>query len=646
MVSLSACGGGGGGSSASVLPAPQSTSAAAPSAPVDVAFSIAISQTSSVRRSPKYVSRGMQSVTIGVAGAQQAFPCPGQCTGAFVAPPGMQTISATLFDGQNGTGNALATGSTTTSIVVGTQNAVRIVFGGIVASVTIAAPQSSLTTGTPAQVPMSVTARDAAGFAIVGSDPYATPLALRLDDPSGATTLSTATVTSPATSVMLAYNGAASAQPVRITASVPNSALSSSIALAVAPAATPAPAPSAAPPGTYPDHVRNYAYYGLNGVNAAVPAAWMAAHVDMVEDDGFTAPHADAFKRAGGKFALAYTDPTYVPYCAPPFAAPAGRCDGPIGNLVAGDETAWMHDASGARVHRVDGSGNQYQEALNAASAAAQGAYARTTAAILAASPRIDAFEADDSGSPLSSQWTGFNAAGVEYANDAAWIAGESAMLARAGRPVIVNGGDPSTWGVSYGGTFVDLPSVMGQQFEGCFNNGGNYLYTDSAQQFQREENGLLAVQQHQKLAMCYPTGDTSPAHRMYAYAAWLLAYDPNYSGYQMTVTQSDGYALYPETQLVPLQPRKTAATIADLRNGAVYVREFAACAIAGTAIGPCAAVVNSSPSATSAIPALSVAYAHAVALDAASMYTGGKANVVAGAPSTLAPASAAILVR
>src|SRR5947209_12656118 len=108
----------------------------------------------------------------------------------------------------------------------------------------------------------------------------------------------------------------------------------------------------AQPEPAFPAHVRSFAYFGLNDVNADVPAAYMASHVDVVEDDGFTAQHAEAFKRAGGKIALAYTDPTLVPYCAPPFRPPAGVCEGPIGNLVATDESAWFHDARGERVRR------------------------------------------------------------------------------------------------------------------------------------------------------------------------------------------------------------------------------------------------------------------------------------------------------
>jgi hypothetical protein len=186
----------------------------------------------------------------------------------------------------------------------------------------------------------------------------------------------------------------------------------------------------------------------------------------------------------------------------------------------------------------------------------------------------------------------------------------------------------------------------MSQQFEGCYNNGGNYLYTDSENKFAREANGMLAVMARHKSAVCFPTGDNSPAHRMYAYAAWLLTYDPVYSVYETDVPLSDNVALYPETQIVPAQPRATATDVAQLRSGGVYVREFAACGIAGVAVGPCAAVVNSSPGATAAVPALSTAYGHQIVLDPQSFYHGGKANAVAGAPSSLAPATAAILVR
>lgn len=412
-----------------------------------------------------------------------------------------------------------------------------------------------------------------------------------------------------------------------------------------------APAQAQAALSGLPTHVRSFAFYGLNDVNADVPASYMAAHVDIVEDDGFTAQHADAFKRAGGKVALAYTDPSYVPHCPPPFTPPAGKCEGPIGNLVARDERAWLHDASGARVRRFVSPYFQYQEALNVASPVARDAYRRTTDAILAHSPRLDGFIADDSGSPYSGDALGsnhfynFNARAVEIPDERAFIAAESAMLATPGKPVIVNGGDPGTFAPAYGGLFLDLPFVIGQEFEGCYNNGDSGPFTDARNRFAHESDGLLAVIAKRKLALCLPSGPRDPPRRTYAYAAFLLTYDPQYSVFGMNEKQSDGRALYPEMELVPGSPRQTARAIADLRRGALYVREFARCAIAGAATGPCAAVVN--PSAGFAeIPVLAERYAHHAELDSASLYGGGRVRVAAGVPRALEPASAALLLR
>ncbi len=605
-----------------------------------------MSAASAARRSPRYISAGTKSAVITASGNRQTVNCASTCNVTLSVMPGTLTIAASLYDHADGIGSVLATGSTTATIVGGQSNTLQVTFGGVVSKLDVSLGSSSLTAGSSTQTPVIVKAYDAAGYTIVGPESYANPVVLALDDKSGATTLSTTSLTSPNASAAVNYNGSASVSSVHVSASVPGTAVAAQTAtLSIS-------APPATSSGPFPDHVRTMAYYGLNGINADIPASYMAAHVDIVEDDGYTASHADAFKRAGGKIALAYTDPAYVPHCPPPFTPPAGHCDGPIGNLVASDESAFVHDANGARVNRFVSDYFQYQEVLNVLSSSAQRAYTQTAASVAAQSPLLDGYEADDSGSSFSSGAFGtnlyyrFNATGVEIPSDQAYIAGETAMLAAARKPVIINGGDPSTWGPAYGGVFLDLATVMGQMFEGCFNNAGGFLYTDASAQFQRETDGLLAVQQHKKLALCVPTGDaTNPAKRLYAYAAFMLVYDPAYSVYGMTIKQSDGEALYPETQLVPQQPFKTATEIGQLKAGGVYVREFGSCSIGGSAIGPCAAVVNSS-SAAAAIPALTTAYARHIELDPQSMYTGGKANPVVGGIASLGGGSAAILVR
>jgi hypothetical protein len=653
LLTLAGCGGGG----AALTPVTPPGDGTTTTAPASLLFTIAIPSAtgaSGAHRSTRYVSAGTKSATIAFGANRQTVNCASSCTATLTASPGQQTFTASLYDQPNGAGNVLSVGTTTATVVAGAQNAVSVTFGGVPARLALTLGSTSVNAGSPAQIPLVVQALDAAGYTIVGPEPYSNGIAVVNDDRSGSTTLSRTTLSTPSDTVTLAYNGSGAAATVHVSASVPGVAVGvQTVTLTIAAAPSPTP-PSQPPPGAFPDHVRTHAYYGLNGINADVPAAYMAAHVDIVEDDGYTAQHADAFKRAGGRMALAYTDPTYAAHCPPPFTAPAGKCAGQIANLVQSDESAYVHDANGARVNRFVDNYFQYQEVFNVNAPSAQQAYAQTTASILRASPLLDGFEADDSGSPItasggafgSSLYYNFNAIGVEIPNDASWIAGESAMLAAAGKPLMINGGDSATWGPAYGGAFLDLPYVMSQQFEGCFNNDGNYLYTDAEGKFVKEEDGLLAVVARHKSAVCYPSGDTTPPHRMYAYASWLLSYDAVYSVYETDVPMSDGEALYPETLLVPAQPRTTATEIAQLRKGGVYVREFAACAISTVPIGPCAAVVNSSPSASAAMPALSVAYGHQIALDPQSHYHGGKANVVAGAPTSLGPATAAILIR
>lgn len=654
VLALAACGGGGGGSASALPPVGSGvTPAGRPtgSSPASVALSIVIpsgSTASAHGRRPRYVSAGTKSIAVSYAGSRQTADCASTCSIMLSVDPGSVTFDIGLYDAAGATGHLLSTGSTTATVVPGQQNSVKVSFSGIVAKAVIALGATSVTAGTPATIPVTVSAQDAAGFTIIGPEPYATPIALSIDDTTGAASLSATSLLAPGSPVILAYNGSANLSAVRVSANAGGVAAQSPV-LAVQPRPAPPPA------GQAPDHVRNFAFYGLNDINSDVPASYMAAHVDMVDDDGFTAQHADSFKRAGGKYAMAYTDPTYVPYCPAPFTAPAGRCTGPIGNLVASDEGAFVHDATGARVHRFVDSHFQYQEVLNVANPAVQRAYAQTVAPLNAASPLLDGYQADDAGSSLTGPdgvfgsmfYYGFNATGVEFKTDADYIAAESAMLAAAGKPVMLNGGDPNTWGPAYDGAFLDLPAVMGQMFEGCFNNDGNYLYSDNSSKFQREVDALIAVQSHHKTALCLPTGSASdPAKRMYAYAAWLLAYDPSYSAFGMMINQADGHAIYPETQLVPQQPLRTASHVAELKSGGVYVREFASCSIAGSAIGPCATVVNSGTSGSASIPALSAAYAHSIALDANSLYRGGKVSVVNGAPASLTYQTAAILVR
>lgn len=426
-------------------------------------------------------------------------------------------------------------------------------------------------------------------------------------------------------------------------------------AATAASSATPAPSPAPSPAAAAgPAHVLTWLYYGLNGINKSVPASFMASKATFVETDSIEGTVAQNFKNAGGQYAVNYTDPTLVPGCNPPFTAPAGACTGEIGNLGLA-ESAYLHAPDGSRLNKA--AYGAYQEILNPGSAAAQAGYTALTQQKLGQVPGLDFFFADDSGSP----WDGVDgtpASGLlwnfnqqhsaEYADgaDQAWTAARGQMLAAALRPVFINGHDYSAWLPSYGGAYLQSANVVGENNEGCFNADDYGLMNDSVTRWQRMANSLLAVTALHKYAVCMMMGQVTSANRLYAYASWWMTYDPAYSIGGQVNTGPDGYAIYPEFDIVPTLPKTTASSdISSLRSGGSgpYVREFGACYQNGSAIGPCAAIVNTSGS-SQAMPALTGRYAHTLNLDSNGSYTGGRAWWSSGVPASLGTTSAVIL--
>jgi hypothetical protein len=407
---------------------------------------------------------------------------------------------------------------------------------------------------------------------------------------------------------------------------------------------------SAPPRG--PARVRTWLYYGLNDVNAGVPPEVMARYADFVEDDGYAAAHAMRFKAAGGRYAAAYTDPAYVPYCAPPFAPPAGRCKGPIGDVIT-DESAFFHGRDGTRVRRFVDPHFQYQEAINPLSPAARRAWRDTTAALVRKAPSLDLFFADDSGGPLragdmsptSSEFYGFNEAGTEITSDTvfrdAWIA----YLTSAVRPVVINGNDPVTGEPAYDGAFLRAPRVWGAVHEGCFRGGGG-LQTDRNDRWRSYADSLLSNTALHKLAICFMMGTPTPQTRVYALASWWLTYDPEWSVAGPIDAIPDQSALLPEIELVPGGPLRTARRIRELRDpSGAYVREFRGCFQRGEPIGGCAALVN--PSAREVpVPPVAARYSRALVLGNDDLPHGGRAAWAAPPPRSIAPGSAVILAR
>lgn len=430
-----------------------------------------------------------------------------------------------------------------------------------------------------------------------------------------------------------------------------NSAQASAIVLIA-----PASASAGTAPQTGPAHVLTWLYYGLNGINTSVPAAFMASKATFVETDSIEGTVAQNFKNAGGKYAVNYTDPTLVPGCNAPFTAPAGTCTGEIGNLGL-VESAYLHAPDGSRLNKA--AYGAYQEILNPGSAAAQAGFTALAQQKLSQVPGLDFFFADDSGGPFDGVdgtpasgllWNFNQQHSAEYGDgaDQEWISARAQMLAAAPRPVFINGRDYATWLPSYNGAYLESANVVGENNEGCFNADDYGVMNDTSNHWQNMANSLLAVTALRKYAVCMMMGQVTPASRLYAYASWWMTYDPVFSIGGQVNTGPDGYAVYPEFDIVPTLPKTTAASnISGLRSGGSgpYVREFGACYQDGAAIGPCAAIVNTSGS-TQAVPPLTGTYAHTLSLDSNGTYTGGRAWWANGVPASIGTTSAVIVAR
>ncbi len=225
---VSGCGGGAGEVSPARLPA----TAAQSSAPVSFTIALPSRGAAIARRRPRYVSASTKSATVavtpagGTAGAPVVITCSTTaCSGTVDAPVGSDTFAVKLYDGPNGGGHLLSTGTLTQTIVRDAANRVSVTFDGVVASLALGLAPSHVPSGTPASVTVDVSALDADGNTIVGPGRYVDAAGAPLDvalsdaDTSGATKLSRMSVSAPGASVTLAYDGATGVASATVGAS-------------------------------------------------------------------------------------------------------------------------------------------------------------------------------------------------------------------------------------------------------------------------------------------------------------------------------------------------------------------------------------------------------------------------------------------
>ncbi len=213
----SGCGGGGGGSAPTGVP-PTAAPSSSP-AQATATFTLSAGAGSSItggRRAPRYVSTATKSLAIAVNGASSTAilnlgdpahcDASGACSIGLSAPVGSDTFVVSAYDATNGTGDLLSR-ATVQAVIAASGSTVSAVLDGNVASTTVSLANASPKLHQAASIPVTVSAFDARGKAIVGPGGYLYPVQLTNSDTSGHTALTATQLDGPNDTVSLRYDG-------------------------------------------------------------------------------------------------------------------------------------------------------------------------------------------------------------------------------------------------------------------------------------------------------------------------------------------------------------------------------------------------------------------------------------------------------
>jgi hypothetical protein len=376
---------------------------------------------------------------------------------------------------------------------------------------------------------------------------------------------------------------------------------------------------------TAPTHVTNYTFWQQSGIATQVPASWAAQWATYAEIG--SSAYSAQFHAAGGKYTVAYTSPNYY-YTSPTYHDPGTYT-----------ESAFGHNASGARISRPQGTGLEYY--LVPTSAASQAAFAGNAKTLQSGGGR-DFIYADGVSDTLSTSIYRFSAAPVEITTDAQYVAGMKKLLTGSPLPTIINGfmnGNPVKEE-----EYVGASNVVGIFGESCFTGHTNL---STGQHWTDMANGLIYTTTHHVVAICGGRGDFADnrAQRMYWLGSWWLTYDPTYSVALEIMGSSGSVYLFAEQTLVPTNPLTTAtSSITQLQTATgAYAREFGLCYLKGVAFDNCATVVNPTTSSVS-MPTLHHVYKWSLVLDNNNLYNGGTLTLAKGIPTSLPSGSAVVI--
>jgi hypothetical protein len=383
--------------------------------------------------------------------------------------------------------------------------------------------------------------------------------------------------------------------------------------------ATPTPAPISQ------THILTAAYLGAPNGTTTVTAAQAAPYLTWAQTGS---SNANTFAAAGIKTQI-YEDPNRV------------VADSPL--YYTGAQGAFAQSCSDVDVTEVTDGVTQY--VMNPASTVLQAGYASLLNSIKA-SYTFNAVFQDDSG-PLGELAGPFSPSLPCDYTDAAWISGGEALDQAATIPLILNGlsgldGENPSELIQELGT----SNVLGGNMENCYSSASepeNYGWLWAA-----EENTELQVNAMGKMFSCMEEERTdasaSAAARIYAYASFLLTYNPSLDVLWEEFATSSGFEVFPEEQLVALDPAvSTPSSIAALeQTGGAYGIIYNECFLAGNFVGACAVAVN--PEQGSSVPFPFPQFTHTLTLSGNGVLDGGTLSTQGAAPPEYLNGPAAVI--
>jgi hypothetical protein len=390
---------------------------------------------------------------------------------------------------------------------------------------------------------------------------------------------------------------------------------------------TPKVSPTPTPTPITQTHVITADYLGAPDGTTSVTGAQAAPYLNWAQT-GYA--DANALSAAGIKTQI-YYDPNRVQTDEALFSAPS---------------SAFAQTCSGVDVTDYFDSVTQY--VMNPSSTALQSAYAADLTAYVGGA-HFDSVFQDDTG-PLSEMSVTFTPSLPCNYSDAAWISGSIALGNAAPFPVVFNGlsildGENPSMSIQILG--AGSTNTIGANFEGCYtttsqaeNDGWLWL---------AEENTELQVNALSKQFWCMERntadGSQSTAARIYAYASFLLTYNPTLDVMWEDFGTTSGLHVFPEEQLVALDPVvATPASVASLEeSGGAYGRQYSECFVAGKFVGACAVAVN--PNTGTSVPFPFPQFTHTLTLSGYGTLDGGTLSTQGAAPPEYLAADSAEIV-